>query len=59
MDISKNVFARQDEDVGRDNANEAKTTLMCFSMACSDKPKHVVDRVAHSNKIFLPESMLY
>ena len=34
-------------------------TLMCFSLACSDKPKHVVERVAHSNKIFLPESMLY
>ena len=59
MDISQNVFARQDEDVDGAIPSEAKTTLMCFSMACSDKPKHVVDRVAHSNKIFLPESMLY
>ena len=34
-------------------------TLMCFSLACSDKPAHVIERVAYSNKIFLPESMLY
>jgi len=54
MDLSQNVITPQVE-----NAAEAKTTLMCFSMACSDKPKHVTDRVAHSNKIFLPESMLY
>jgi len=59
MDISQNVFARQDEDVDGAIPSEVQTTLMCFSTVCSDKPKHVVDRVAHSNKIFLPESMLY
>ena len=54
MDISQNVFARQDEDVDGAIPSEVQTTLMCFSTVCSDKPKHVVDRVAHSNKIFLP-----
>ena len=50
MDISQNETTNH-----HDETAEAKTTLMCFSMACSDKPKHVTDRVAHSNKIFLPE----
>lgn len=39
--------------------NQQVISLMCFSLFCSDKPQHVNDRVAFSNKIFLPESMLY
>ena len=59
MDPSQNTIV-QDHNSGATGAADVnKTTLMCFSLVCSDKPKHVVDRVAHSNKIFLPESMLY
>jgi ubiquitin fusion degradation protein 1 len=56
MDPSGNTI----DNTNASNQSDTKTiTLMCFSLACCDKPKHVVDRIAHSNKIFLPESMLY
>ena len=53
MDISRNLMDGLKSEPSDNN------TLMCFSLACSNKPQHIIDRVKYSNKIFLPESMLF
>ena len=36
-----------------------KTTLLCFSYACSAQSEELTQRVKHSNKILLPPSVLH
>jgi len=36
-----------------------KTTLLCFSYACSSQSEELTQRVKHSNKILLPPSVLH
>lgn len=45
-------------DGGECEENTYTKTLLCFSYACSSKPE-LSDRLNHSNKICLPESILY
>ena len=53
-------FSKDFESTKKINEEKSEiNTLMCFSLACSDKSPTVVDRIAYSNKIFLPESILY
>ena len=35
------------------------TELLCFSYACSSQNPEMVEKLKHSNKILLPESMLF
>ena len=35
------------------------TELLCFSYACSSQNPDMVEKLKHSNKILLPESMLF
>lgn len=49
----------EESDISGNAPSSSVNTLMCFSVLCSDKPQHVQERVKHSSKIFLPESMLH
>lgn len=59
-DNEENSINQNSDDVtsGETKENTYTKTLLCFSYACSSKPE-VSARLNHSNKICLPESILY
>ena len=46
--------------LNNNNMEETKTdSLICWSLRCSDKTEEIIEQVENSNKVILPESMLY
>ena len=39
--------------------SEEENNLICWSLRCSDKTDEIIEQVENSNKVILPESMLY
>ena len=40
-------------------SSEVSDSLICWSLRCSDKTEEVIEQVENSNKVILPESMLF